>query len=661
MIEFARRELRVLTLLIALFVVGVGCATPIGVKNATPRAVHEQLTESALSADRPSAATRELLTRFGLRELYEEDLEAAIAQLHAGLSPADDADRLFALAELSFLIAEDRESRKYALAAAIYAYAFLFASDVDIKGAVFDPRIDVARNVYNRGLRYGLATQNLNKVDVGSRNMPLPFGAIELVMEEDALDWAGWSLDEFTPAADLEVRGLANRYRSSGLGAPLAASLAPPSDGKYVPGAQLVPPGLEIPVTVFVRFENVREELLAGQVNGKIEVYSEDTANSDLEIDGRHYPLEVEKSSSLALTLEGADVWDFALAGFRLGDYIPGGRPDRLMFVHPYRQGRIPLVLVHGTFSSPATWAEMVNELENDPIVAKHYQIWLFMYNTGNPIAYSAGILVQTLRNVVAELDPEGTDPALQRMVVVGHSQGGLLTKLTAVDSGQSFWKNVSSKPFESLDFDPEAHAMLERSLFYEPLPFVERVVFMSTPHHGSYLATFAPASWVSRLVKMPITLTQISFDVVTKGEEGLVLNKLRQPPTSLDNMRASNPFLETLHGIPISSSIRSNSIIAVQGDGSPEQGGDGVVKYQSAHINDVESELIVQPSGHSVHVQPAAIQEVRRILIDHWQGGTEASIETEDVLEIQTEVETEKVLKIQTETESDLEMDGHP
>ncbi len=272
------------------------------------------------------------------------------------------------------------------------------------------------------------------------------------------------------------------------------------------------------------------------------------------------YPLEVEKSSSLALTLEGADIWDFALAGFRLGDYILGGRADRLMFMHPYRPGRIPLVLVHGTFSSPATWAEMVNELENDPIISKHFQIWLFMYNTGNPIPYSGGVLAQTLRKVVAELDPDGTDPALQRMVVVGHSQGGLLTKLTAVDSGDQLWKNVSSKPFESLNFDPEAHEMLENSLFFEPLPFVERVVFMSTPHHGSYLATWAPASWVSRLVKMPLTISQLSFDVVTKGEEGLVLNRLRQPPTSLDNMRASNPFPETLHMLPIAPTIHANS-----------------------------------------------------------------------------------------------------
>ena len=68
----------------------------------------------------------------------------------------------------------------------------------------------------------------------------------------------------------------------------------------------------------------------------------------------------------------------------------------------PYRPGRIPVVLVHGTASSPMRWAEMLNELQNDRNLWGHYQFWLFTYNTGNPILYSAGVLAEGLRNVVA-------------------------------------------------------------------------------------------------------------------------------------------------------------------------------------------------------------------------------------------------------------------
>ena len=93
--------------------------------------------------------------------------------------------------------------------------------------------------------------------------------------------------------------------------------------------------------------------------------------------------------------------------------------------------GRVPVVLVHGTASSPARWAELVNELSSDPVIQQGCQFWFFSYNTGNPVTFSAGKLREDLRMAVAELDPEGRDPALHRIVVIGHSQGGLLAKLT--------------------------------------------------------------------------------------------------------------------------------------------------------------------------------------------------------------------------------------
>ncbi len=621
MIQLGLAPPRIAPILVAALLLG-GCASPVGVKRVSPREVHHQLTESALSSDRASAPSREVLTRFGLREKFEDDPRETLEILRAGLGRAGDADRLYALAELSFLYSEDRGSRRYALAASLYAYAFLFESEIDVFDDALDPRIQVARNLYNRGLRYGLSSRDDSEIDVDTRLLALPFGVLDMKLADGATSWAGWRLGRFVPAADLEVRGLANRYRHSGVGAPLAASLVRPKDGELPPGAERIGPNLKIPVTAFLRFDDLRAQLLTDYVSAQLEIYSEDT-RAALDVDGRRVPLELEKSSSLALTLEGSQIWDFAFAGFRLGDYLPDTAADRLIFLHPYRPGRIPLVLVHGTFSSPATWAEMVNELENDPIVASRYQIWLFIYNTGNPISYSGGILVEALKNTVSELDPRGADPALRRMVVVGHSQGGLLTKLTAIHSGNLLWSNVSKKPFASLDFQPDAHDLLERSLFYEPLPFVERVVFMSTPHHGSFLATWAPASWVSRLVKMPLTITRLSYDVVTEGEEGLILNRLRQPPTSLDNMRPSNPFLEALAEIPVAPRIHANSIIAVQGDGPPKEGNDGVVRYTSAHLDGVESELVVQPSGHSVQMKPEAIQEVRRILIEHLETQT--------------------------------------
>ena len=117
----------------------------------------------------------------------------------------------------------------------------------------------------------------------------------------------------------------------------------------------------------------------------------------------------------------------------------------------------------------------MINELEGDPRIREKYQIWVFLYDSGNPISYSAGRLRGALMNALHEFDPNSKDPALQRIVVIGHSQGGLLTKLTAIDSGTRFWNQVSEKPFDQIKVSPETRALLQRSLFFKPLPFVKR------------------------------------------------------------------------------------------------------------------------------------------------------------------------------------------
>jgi len=57
---------------------------------------------------------------------------------------------------------------------------------------------------------------------------------------------------------------------------------------------------------------------------------------------------------------------------------------------------------------------------------------------------------------------------------------------------------------------------------------------------------------------------------------------------------------------------------------------GGGIVKYESAHIDGVASELIVR-FGHSVQGHPKAIEEVRRILIEHLNDSEGAGYEGEN------------------------------
>jgi pimeloyl-ACP methyl ester carboxylesterase len=283
--------------------------------------------------------------------------------------------------------------------------------------------------------------------------------------------------------------------------------------------------------------------------------------------------------------------------------------------LHPHKTGRIPVVLVHGTASSPARWAELVNELENDPRFWEDYEIWLFMYNTGNPIAYSAMLLRDVLIKVVKELDPEGNDPRLRQLVVMGHSQGGLLTKMTVIDSGTRLWP--FSVPADELDLDVETRELLTNALLLKPLPFVRRVIFIATPHRGSYQALGILGRLGSWLVNLPGRFTKLSVALLTLQGKGFLLGPMSGLPTSIDNMNPTNRFIQGLSAIPIADGVVAHSIVGVEGGGPPAEGGDGVVKYSSAHIDGVASEKIVH-SAHSMQGNPETIQEVKRILIEH-------------------------------------------
>jgi triacylglycerol esterase/lipase EstA (alpha/beta hydrolase family) len=371
---------------------------------------------------------------------------------------------------------------------------------------------------------------------------------MELTVNESGLSWAGYRLERFIPTTTLGIRGLRNRYFRPGLGASLAASLAPGVASAKVVGAERIGPLTKVPVTALLRLDNARASLASGRLRGRIEIFAADHA-STVTVDGQAQPLEFDPTAALAYQLDKSPFYAMQIAAFlRAGVFasaIPRDRAqDGLYMLQPYSPGKIPVVLVHGTLSSPVTWAELGNELGGDPRIRERFQIWLFLYDTGNPIGYSAGRLRAALTATVKEFDPEGKDPALQRMVVIGHSQGGLLTKLTAIDSGTRFWDRLSKKPFAEVELSPQTRALLQQSMFFTPLPFVERVVFMSTPHHGALLATGRLGAIAAWLVTLPVGLvSQVAQAATASGDEGLIA-VLRRPPTAIDNMNPQNPGL---------------------------------------------------------------------------------------------------------------------
>ena len=456
------KSVRIWTVGIAIIAVfASACATPVGVRRLNEQAAHRELNANILSAGRPSDYSTQLLERTALGARFKSDPEFVLAELNSGLGKTDERDRLFALSELSFAHAENSGNQSYYLASAAYAYAFLFPANVADAPGLYDPRVTLALDLYNRGIALGLATKDGKNVDLSQRQLSLPFGSLDLGVEPEGFNYGGNHLTKFVSLADLKVRGLRNTYRRAGIGAALSARVEPSPDS---PASRWIPPNAKVPITAFVRFDDPRLAMSDGRLRGTVELYDDDTTAA-VQIGRYSVPLESDPSAALAYRLEGAPIWDFELAGFRRGDFsfLGGGNngdSSGLYMLHPYHRNMIPVVFVHGTASSPARWAEMANELLGDPAIASHYQLWFFIYNSGNPIALSAMRLRESLVAVRKDVDPDGKDPALNEMVVIGHSQGGLLTKMMVVDSGNRFWNNVTKVPFDKayLGLGPETH-----------------------------------------------------------------------------------------------------------------------------------------------------------------------------------------------------------
>jgi pimeloyl-ACP methyl ester carboxylesterase len=602
---------RIVIIAVVAASVASGCSlSPIGVQRMNPDAVSRAITANALTENQPSLDTNNVLQRRGLFHTFRKSPVWTLQKLHSIAVVEDDNDTWFALAELSFLHADRTGNRDYSTMAAIYAWSFLFGGTPP---EPFDPRLRVAADLYNRGLTQGLEGSEKSGLVLGSAERDLPIGHINIEFDPASLQWNGRVLKDFIPVAELKVTGLNNRFRTPGIGAPLAASAAAsdPNDPN-----EFLMPRLKTPVTALVRFDDVRAQIRRGEFHATLELYT-DPNQATVEISGRQVPLEKEPSASLAAMVAEAPVVKTEILAF-LGSLTQRLDEGRLAALRPHKRGRIPIVYVHGTASSPARWAEMVNVLDNDPRINQKYEPWFFAYNSSSPIIYSSYLLRRALIKAVNTLDPAGTDVDLRRMVVIGHSQGGLLTKMTAVSSGDSFWAGLSKKPFEEVRLDAEDRELLRQVMFVEPLPFVARVIFLCTPHRGSYLAA---SDWVrgmiTRLVSLPMRVTKITASVVTMNPDLASLADV-QRTNAVDNMTPGNRFVKTLAEIPIDPRIPANSIIAVDPSFDPyEDGNDGVVEYKSAHIEGVESEKVVR-TVHSSQAFPDAIEEMRRILLHH-------------------------------------------
>jgi pimeloyl-ACP methyl ester carboxylesterase len=409
----------------------------------------------------------------------------------------------------------------------------------------------------------------------------------------------------------LRITGLKIRYRRPGIGASLAADATPQVQER---GFQ-VEPDVKVPVTALLRVETSRQGLAEGHLRGRMEIYPA-FEPSDVTIAGQAVPLEVDTSTAFAFSLSDPKVWESEMAGFFDGNFFHR-TAAQLVGLEPYRRGQIPMVVIHGTGSSSGRWANLINDLQSDPVIREGYQFWSFSYASGNPTSFSAAQLREVLATAVHTLDPHGQDPALRNIVLIGHSQGGLLAKWLTIESGSQLWGTFSDKPPEALRLSAQSKYFLRQVFFVTPLPEIRRVIFIATPHHGSFVADSPLGQLLARFITPRAPIMTALRDLTEDNPADLRFQPGSTRFGSVWSMTPANPLLQAFAAIPVSPQVAAHSIIAVQGDGPVETGDDGVVTYQSAHIPEAVSELVVR-AGHSVQADPQTVREVRRILLLH-------------------------------------------
>ena len=321
-------------------------------------------------------------------------------------------------------------------------------------------------------------------------------------------------------------------------------------------------------------------------------------------VEGKTRPLAANFSAPISYYQPPGNLLVVGLmAGLRSNRYID---KTGLYFLQPYDPDRIPLVFVHGLFSTPFNWVQTINGLQADPEIRKHYQFWVFAYPTGNPILYSA----LRLREELAKVDK--LYPNHRPYVVVGHSMGGMLTRMQVITVTRAMWEKGLGETAKSIFRGNPSDSLIVRATTFHANPRIKRVVFICTPHRGSEMASSGLGRFGTSLIALPLNIASAMKDALSSAELVQLTGTSKRLPNSIAGLKPSNPALPVVNSVPIT--VPYHSIIGDRGKGDSPNSTDGVVPYWSSHLDGAQSEVIV-PGPHGSCELPQTIAELDRIL----------------------------------------------
>jgi pimeloyl-ACP methyl ester carboxylesterase len=403
------------------------------------------------------------------------------------------------------------------------------------------------------------------------------------------------ALYDLVPIAELSYHGayVNKDVTKDGIGAPLVAIRR--LTGEQA-AALFAPPAIYYGVTGIMEFEGSRCILSI----------RDPLAAETISVNGHTYSLAANFTASLAMGLAREKPQKLGLVRLlRPEEYASTFRVAR---TEPYDPNKTVVLVIHGLMDTPVSWVPLLNDLRSDKEIRRNYQFWFYSYPSGYAYPYSALILRWELDAI------EKKFPLRKKMVVIGHSMGGCISRTLITDTGNKLWLEVFGKPPEQTKLPAESKNLLKEALILRHRPEIGRVIFMSTPHRGSELASNWIGRFGSRLVKTPsklISMSQVLRESVVPDPATL---KLKGFPNSVDTLAPNNRFVLAINKVPITPGIPYHTIVGDRGRGDTPRSSDGVVPYWSSHLDGAKSEFIA-PCNHSSPLNPQAIAEVHRIL----------------------------------------------
>ncbi|TVS09039.1 MAG: hypothetical protein EA424_27890 [Planctomycetaceae bacterium] len=617
--------------LLLLVILASGCSSTsyLSVRKTPRNPLEGPLNLLSQSGPSPSHRTEQLLQRYDLSSKSKEIPTRTLESLQQENRDDPSLEKTYAIAELAYVMGKRSQmSGNTARALKLYteavaqSYLYLFSPRFEMARSYYDPQFRMACDLYNASL------EDLLRI-INTQGQLRPGETYTMEHDGHRLDvqvvmrglWGNQALERFEFVSDYHVRGLQHRHVNYGLGVPLIAVRR--GDDDQDPASRFYPRGMSVPVTAILRAVE-RPSAHAGDQHVIVCALElqDPLASNVVEINGRFVPLESDLTTPLGFYLDNPE---FRLSNIATAGLLDPNRTSHLRglyMLEAFDPRKIPVLMVHGLWSSPETWSEMINDLRALPEIRDRYQFWTYMYPTGQPFWITAAQMREDLAQTRGIIDPNHRWESLDQMVLIGHSMGGLVSRMQTLDSGHDFWRILSDRSFDELNAEEEMRQRLASTIFFQPNPSIRRVVTIGTPHRGSRFANDY-TRWLGRkLITLPATMLQVKTRIIRDNPDFFLNTDLLTVTTSIDSLSPESPVLPVMLSARRSSAVKYHNIVGEVSRktflGRVSERGDGVVALESARMDDVESEIVVDADHVNVHQHPRSILEVRRILLEH-------------------------------------------